>query len=175
MFALLTLPENTVRAQEKPADTTVKAHSPSKAALMSALLPGLGQAYNKKYWKIPIVYAGFGAFSYFIATNLTEYRAYKEAYNYVASGDSTYIDNEYALKYNENQLRQAKNYYRRNLEFTYILTGLWYILNILDATVDAHFFDYDISDDLSLSLDPVIDNRNYNIGTITGLSLKFTF
>lgn len=160
-------------------DSSLKLHSPTKAALFSAALPGLGQAYNKKYWKIPIVYAGFGVFTYFIIKNRKEYVKYREAFNYVSRGDSTYIDNEYVFKYNEDQLRDGKNYYRRNLEFTYILTGLWYIINILDATVDAHFFDFDVSDDLSLRIDPIIDNCNFipgrGTGTINGLTITLKF
>ncbi len=160
-------------------DSNLKVHSPTKAALFSAALPGLGQAYNKKYWKIPIIYAGFGVFAYFITNNHQEYVKYREAYDYVTSGDSTYINNEYAYKYNEDQLRDGKNYYRRNLEFTYILAGLWYILNILDATVDAHFFDFDINDDLSLRIDPMIDNRNFlpssKQGSVNGLTLTLKF
>jgi len=160
-------------------DSALKKHSPARAALYSAVLPGLGQAYNKKYWKIPIVYAGFGVFAYFITKNHQEYIKYREAYNYVVSGDSTYINNDYAYKYNEEQLRDAKNYYRRNLEFTYILTGIWYILNILDASVDAHFFDFDIADDLTLRIDPIIEQPRIfpypRGGTINGITLTLKF
>jgi hypothetical protein len=131
-----------------------KPHSVSKAAIYSAVLPGLGQAYNKKYWKIPIIYAGFGAFGYFIVTNNKEYVQFKEAYIYVANGDTTSINNPYVLKYNQTQLKEAMDYYHRNRDLSIILSALWYTLNILEAYVDAHFFDYDISDDLSLHFSP---------------------
>jgi hypothetical protein len=173
------LPKLTYCQHSVASDSSLKVHSPTKAALFSAALPGLGQVYNKKYWKIPIIYAGFGVFAYFITNNHKEYVKYREAYDYVSSGDSTYIDNDYAYKYNEDQLRDGKNYYRRNLEFTYILAGLWYILNILDATVDAHFFNFDIDDDLSLRIDPMIDNRNFlpsrNQGSVNGLTITLKF
>jgi hypothetical protein len=165
-----------VVAQVKNAqDTLQKPHSPTRAAIYSAVLPGLGQGYNRKYWKIPIVYAGFGVITYFIISNTSEYRKFREAYNYVASGDSSYIDNEYVGKYNEQQLLDSKNYYRRNMEFSYIIGGLWYILNIIDASVDAHFFDYDVSDDLSLEIDPVMYVRRDDQRRVSGIKITLKF
>jgi hypothetical protein len=131
-----------------------KPHSITKAAVFSAVLPGLGQAYNKKYWKIPIIYAGLGVFGYFVVKNNNEFIMFKEAYLYVANGETDTIDNPYAYKYNQTQLKDAMDYYRRNRDFSIILGGLWYTLNILEAYVDAHFFDYDISDDLSMHVSP---------------------
>ncbi len=166
-----------VCAQElMSADSTLaKPHSPNKAAIFSAVLPGLGQAYNKKYWKIPIVYAGFGVFFYFAISNRSEYIKYKEAYTYVASGDSSSIDNDYVLEYDEQQLLDGKNYHRRNMELSYILGGLWYILNIVDASVDAHFFDYDVSDDLTIRLEPVVNYQWRDPRPVSGLKLTLKF
>jgi hypothetical protein len=167
-----------VCAQEKMvADSTTlaKPHSPTKAAIFSAVLPGLGQAYNKKYWKIPIVYAGFGVLAYFAISNRNEYKKYKEAYTYVASGDSSYIDNDYVFEYDEQQLLDGKNYHRRNMELSFILGGLWYILNIVDASVDAHFFDYDVSDDLTIRLDPVVNYQWRDPRPVSGLKLTLKF
>ena len=159
-------------------DTTtyVKKHSPKKATIYSAVLPGLGQAYNKKYWKIPIVYTGFGILSYFIITNHSEYLKFREAYDYVNVGDTTIpINNDYIYKYSIDQLSKARDYYRRNMEFSMILTGFWYILNILDASVDANLFDYDISDDLSLHLEPLMKNSVIKPEPITGITIKIKF
>ncbi len=153
----------------------VKVHSPTRAALFSAVLPGLGQAYNRKYWKIPIVYAGFGLLTYFVISNTSEYKKYNEAYRYVAAGDSSHIDNDYVTKYDEQQLLDARNYYRRNMELSYIIGGLWYILNIIDASVDAHFFDYDISEDLSIRIDPMMHRRREDPGAVTGVRLTLRF
>ena len=177
IFLYLFLPGKRLEAQTTTVNDTVfvKRHSPTKAAIFSAVLPGLGQGYNKKYWKIPIVYAGFGLITYFIINSSGEYKKYKEAYNYVASGDSGYIDNDYVGKYDEQQLLDGKNYYRRNMELSYIIGGLWYILNIIDASVDAHFLDYDISDDLTIRFDPVMLVRRQDFGTITGLKLTLNF
>ena len=129
-------------------------HSVGRAAAFSAILPGLGQAYNKKYWKIPIIYAGFGAIGYFVITNNNEYNDFKEAYVYVANGETYPIDNPYVSKYTQQQLKEAMDFYRRNRDLSIIIGALWYTLNILEAYVDAHFFDYDISDDLTLKVSP---------------------
>lgn len=131
-----------------------KPHSPHKASIYSAILPGLGQAYNRKYWKIPIVYGGFGGLGYLVSMNTTEYRLAKDAFLYVSSGAEYPTDNKYVGRYSEADLISIRDYYRRNVELSWILTGFWYLLNIVDATVDAHFFDYDISDNLSLQVQP---------------------
>jgi len=178
LFSLLTVaPASKTQAQVKnQADTAkIKKHSPTRAAIFSAVLPGLGQGYNRKYWKIPIVYAGFGLITYFIITNTNNYREYKEAYTYVASGDSSYTDNSLVGRYDEQQLLDGKNYYQRNMELSYIIGGLWYLLNIIDASVDAHFLDYDVSEDLSIRLDPVMHIRRDNLKPVNGIKLTLNF
>jgi hypothetical protein len=168
---LFSVPAN---GQRIKADTVVpdsileKQHSPLKASLMSICLPGLGQAYNKKYWKIPVIYAGFGVMTYFIVTNGKEYSKYKNAYIESVNNDTTGKYQDLVHKYSEQELLNAREYYRRNLEISCIITGIWYILNIVDAAVDAHLFTYNISKDLSLKVDPVIMGpvmtRNFTSG-----------
>lgn len=139
-------------------------HSPKKATLFSMAIPGLGQAYNKKYWKIPIIYAGFAGVGYMIHDNTKEYNLFREAYIYELNktedpltGPQKPENNPYVDRYTDKEsLRQGRNYYRRQMEYYYILGAFWYIINVLDATVDAHFFDYNITNDLSLHLEPAI-------------------
>jgi hypothetical protein len=136
--------------------STREIHSAHKATIYSLVLPGLGQAYNKKYWKIPVIYAGFGAFAYSFIINKNEMDAFTEAYRYVTNNDSFPTDNEYVTRYPDpDDLLQGREFYRRRVELTVIFSAAWYFLNVIDAAVDAHFFDYNISDDLSLRLDPV--------------------
>lgn len=152
---------DTVIKQQKPAKSAKakKPHSPTKATIMSACLPGLGQIYNGKWWKVPIVYAGLGGLGYLVYSNYYEYSSYLHAYEF-KTGDLPEGANlnahetELASKYSDSQLQTYKESYRRDFEFYTILTVAWYGLNILDACVDGHLYSYDISDDLSFSVDP---------------------
>jgi hypothetical protein len=152
-----------------------KQHSPTKATIMSALLPGLGQVYNRKYWKVPVLYAGFGILTYFIVTNAKEYNMYKTAYT--EKVDSNYNGQypDLVSKYSETDLLSGREYYRRNLEISCLLTGLLYILNIVDAVVDAHLYTYNISKDLSLKAEPVIFGPIYNARGLAGVKLCLKF
>jgi hypothetical protein len=165
-------------AQDMPLKAKVEPpkHSVRKAAIYSAVLPGLGQAYTRKYWKIPIIYAGFGAFGYFIIRNNNEYNQFEEAYVYVANGETYPIDNPYVTKYNQDQLKEAMDYYRRNRDLSFILCALWYTLNVLEAYVDAHFFDYDISEDLSMHVSPsAISTPMAPVMPAPGIKVSFKF
>ena len=158
-----TITADTIVKNSKPAKNTKekKAHSPKTATIMSACLPGLGQIYNGKWWKVPIVYGGFGGLGYLVYSNYSEYHSYLLAYEY-KTGDlpeGTTL-NEYqtslANRYAASQLQTYKESYRRDFEFYTILTVAWYALNIVDACVDGHLYSYDISDDLSLNVDPYL-------------------
>ena len=161
-----------------------KPHSPTKATIMSACLPGLGQIYNGKWWKVPIVYAGLGGLGYLVYSNYSEYSSYLHAYEF-KTGDLpegmtlNAHETELANKYASNQLQTYKESYRRDFEFYTILTVAWYGLNILDACVDGHLYNYDISDDLSLSVDPYLRHAEQPIKipqyAQVGLSFKLNF
>ena len=146
---------------------------PEKAAMLSAAFPGFGQIYNRKYWKVPIIYAGFGVIAYFLDMNSSNYNKYRKAYFYRLDGNPMTVDD--FPNYSTDVLRRAMNYYRRNLEITYILAGALYILNILDASVDAHLMDFDVSEDLSFRLEPVIEKINYMAQPSAGIKLIIKF
>lgn len=165
--------------QAQSEEITLKTHNPKRAALYSAILPGLGQGYNKKYWKIPVIYAGIGTISYFAISNNNEYKIYKKAYDYKTEVNTDVGDDikELADRYTADNLISMRDYYRRNTELSWIILAIWYGLNIIDATVDAHFFYYDIGDDLSLSIDH-FNNTCYNYsncGLTTGLTFRLNF
>jgi len=145
-------------------------HSPKKAVIYSAILPGWGQAYNRKYWKMPIVYAGFGAVGYFIKTNHDQYILYKN--DYLLLQDDPGAQTSSGLM--EQQIRIRIDDYRRNRDLSIIGLFAWYGLGLVDASVDGHFFNYDIDEDLSLRLEPrIFDTYGHNQGL--GISLNFTW
>lgn len=155
-------------------------HSPKKATLL-ALIPSAGQAYNRKFWKMPIVYAGFTVTTYFAITNDNDYHLYRDAYDY-KTGVKTNVSQhavEEAEKYTNDNLITLRDYYRSNMELSWILTAAWYIIQIIDANVDAHFFYYDIDDNLTLHIEPQWNISQYNktlgYGNNIGLTLKLNF
>ncbi len=163
-----------VKAQDNKIENAAAKHSPKKAAIMSMVLPGLGQAYNKKYWKIPIIYAGVGIIAYAIDFNYTRYNTYRNAYILRTDGDSTTIDdfdpNYIDGGFNESNLLKLRNYYRRYLDLSFVSGFLLYVLNVIDANVDAHLYDFNVNDDLSLRIEPYW-SQNYS-GITVRLNLK---
>jgi hypothetical protein len=161
---------------ELPDSVKEKEHSPTKATIMSACLPGLGQIYNKKYWKVPVIYTGFAVLGYFIYFNVDEYLNYKCAYIESSYGNYNGSYSYLTQRYSAEELLSGREYYRRNLEISCLLTAVWYGLNILDATVDAHLFTYNISDELAVKIEPHVFTYGRNLPAATpGLSLKIIF
>ena len=144
-------------------DLTEPIQSPRKAAILSSTLPGLGQIYNKKYWKIPIIYAGLLTSAYYINDNNVQYKLYKDAY--LKRLDNNPDNDNFVGEYSSGDLLILKDFYRRNREVSILCFVGTYIINVLDAYVDAHLFDYDISEDISLQITPT-STANFN-----GLSL----
>jgi hypothetical protein len=142
-------------------------HSPQKAVIYSAILPGLGQVYNKKYWKVPIIYGGFYFLAYALDLYHKNYMDYKKGYAHFIDSDSTtlfyqQLDGIYLETTESNikeQLSYYKDAYRRERDMTIIWMAGLYFLNIIDALVDAHFYDYDIGKDLSLRVQPKLMNN----------------
>lgn len=140
-----------------------------KAAFYSLAFPGLGQIYNRKYWKLPIVYGVIGTGLYFTATNGKELRRYNTALELRLGpgGD------EFEGILSNTQLTDRRNAFRKNTELSAMLTGLAYGLNIIDAVVDAHLFEFDISDDLTLRWYPNFLTGNNSPIPAIHLSLQF--
>ncbi len=113
---------------------------------MSAILPGSGQAYNHKYWKIPIVYAALGTGTYFIVSNIGYYDSIYLALKNRTAG----LPDRYSGIYTTDDLFILKDYYRRNIDLSILATAALYGLNVVDAVVDAHLYYFDVSDKLSL-------------------------
>jgi hypothetical protein len=150
-------------------------YDPRKALLYAAVLPGLGQIYNKKYWKLPLVYGGFGALGYAVGFYQNGYKKYK----------SQLFDNINEAPNNENflhpvselstgQLRTIVTSYRRQRDFWLIMTGAMYLLQIVDAHVDAHLKEFDVNPNLQVSLEPLIE-QDAVLGRQSGVALIIKF
>ena len=188
------------RADTARADTLKRAAAlplpfkpnPTRAVIYSAIFPGLGQIYNRKYWKLPIVYGGFMGFIYAVTWNNKNYRDYSDAYLHIMTDDvnspSTWHQSwqnfvprnrdpkDYITNTNfRNNLKSGKDYYRRYRDLSIILTVAWYFLCMADAYVDAQLFDFDISPDLSLHLAPSLAPRTNNSPELFGLTCSINF
>jgi hypothetical protein len=153
---------------------------PAKAAFYSAILPGLGQAYNKKYWKIPIVWGAIGTGVYFYVRNNKEYNRYRDAYKSRLAG---FTNDEFYFDSNGNQLTEPRvttdglergqKFYKKNKEISLLVTLGLYALNIIDANVDAHLLQYNVDENLSLA--PHYEINEFDASSSVGLTLNFKF
>lgn len=128
-------------------------HQPARAAIYSAILPGSGQVYNRRYWKVPIVFAGLGISYWFIQDNNQEFQRYKSAYLDVLNNRPDEFNGAYAA----DQLRNVADTYQRWRDLSYVACGLVYALNIIDASVDGYFVRFNVSQDLTLRAGPALD------------------
>ncbi|MFT4682086.1 MAG: hypothetical protein ACI9FU_000592 [Granulosicoccus sp.] len=147
-----------------------KPHSPKLATLLSAVAPGAGQIYNRKYWKLPIIYGAFGGLIYSAIWNHTQFRTFKDAYLIRIDDDPTTTD-QFVGQYEEANLLSLQSDYRRNRDLSYVFIGVFYALNIIDAAVDAHLFDFNVDEDLSLQIKPVVEPIDYQQAQVYGLGL----
>ncbi|WP_026451901.1 DUF5683 domain-containing protein [Aequorivita capsosiphonis] len=143
--------------------------APAKAAFYSAVLPGLGQVYNKRYWKIPIIYAGMAAGVYFYKQQDDDYDRFRNAYKRRLAG---YTDDEFQGISND-RLINAQKTAQKNKSISIIVTAAFYFLNIVDANVDAHLRQYEVSEDLSLQ--PSFDYNQFSAKPQYGMSLTYRF
>jgi hypothetical protein len=149
--AVKTSPDRTV-------DSLLKYHTPRKAAIRSAILPGLGQIYNGKYWKVPIVYAAIGIPTAILIYNLTWYKRTRFAYTVLSNHDTANFPNidpklnGYVLYNNTTGLQTLRNQFRRDVDYSALFVILFWALNVVDASVDAHLKTFDVSPDLSLRM-----------------------
>jgi hypothetical protein len=141
---------------------------------MSACVPGLGQLYNEKWWKAPIVWGALGTVGYFIVTNHNQFIGFRDAYRQVVKGG------KYPLGYqdysgNSAGLRTQRDYYQRTRDILIIVGAALWALNIVDASVDAHLSTFDVSEDLSMRLQPVGGYVQEIQQPYVGMSLSFHF
>ena len=149
--------------------------APAKAAFYSAVLPGLGQIYNKRYWKVPIVYLGIGTSIYFYKLNNDDYNRFRNAYKRRLAGytDDEFWGNGTTPIVSSDRLEDAQKTAKRNKDLSIAVAVAFYLLNIIDANVDAHLRQFNVNNDLTLEpvfeLNPIDTKANYSI------SLKYRF
>lgn len=153
----------------------IKEHSPTKATLLS-LVPGLGQAYNKQYWKMPIIYAAMGTLTYLAVQNYNGYSRLRTEYGARMNNDTLKFNPTYK-NYSTTSVYNLKDAYQSAFELDLIIGGAIYVINLLDACVYAHLFTFTISDDVSLQMMPSIQKGNFasKFPYETGVSFRLHF
>ena len=156
-------------SQEEESNSPIDILRPSKAAFYSAVLPGLGQIYNKKAWKVPIVYAAIGISGYSYDFNKKKFWSYRDAYKRRKAG---YSDDQYqGIIINDDRLLDGQDFHKKYKDLSMVFLVGFYFLNILDANIDAHLLDFNV--DENLSFEPYFENDaifNQNLG----IKLKIT-
>ena len=137
-------------------DSSAKKYNPGIAIRRSAILPGWGQYTNKKYWKIPLVYAGIGIPVYLFTKNLKQYKEAKKAFILATDGDPSndnlIVEPYYSVRMQPDKIRVFRNAVRQNVDYSVLFFIIFWGLNVADAAVDANLKTFDVSDDLSLQL-----------------------
>jgi hypothetical protein len=179
--------------KEKPVKKIFKAES-ARATMLAVAFPGLGQIYNRKYWKVPFVYAGFGGLVYAVSYNSKWYNDFMKSYQdftdqvpetayylnlpmFKNTDPSTYdpaLHPSEASWYKDRMLKGI-DYFKKYRDLSYIGFAVWYLVTILDANVDASLFNYDISDNLDIDVTPVQMSMSGQTGMGLNLSLRVTF
>lgn len=154
-------------------DTSAKKFNPKVATFRSAVLPGWGQAYNKKYWKIPIIYGALGTTAGIFIYNLNTYKKLKQAIILRSDsdrGNDSLVDKRF-INHSTEAIRSNRNAFRQNIDYSVLFFLLFWGLNVVDATVDAHLKSFDVSDDISFKVKP-----GYNPASNTGgIFVVFSF
>ncbi len=130
---------------------------PNKAAIFSAVLPGMGQAYNNQYWKIPLIYGGGLLIGHYIEYNHRIYHEFRNALVAEVDGRPETI-NPYAGRFSQDALTRNRDAFRRNRDMLIVIAGAFYLLNIVDAHVSAHLHEFDINENLSMKVSPSIES-----------------
>jgi len=143
--------------------------TPAKAAFYSAILPGLGQAYNKKYWKIPIVYGAIGVSLYYYIDSNKSYHQYRDAYKRRLEG---FNDDEFSYL-DEDRLISAQKFYQRNRDLSALFVVGFYVLNIIDANVDAALRQFNVNENLSVRPDVYLNDVTLKANV--GLTFNYNF
>jgi hypothetical protein len=136
---------------------------PKKAGLYSAIVPGMGQLYNRQYWKLPVIYAGMAVTGYFLIDNIKQYRSYRKVYIGRIDNDPTTKDD---LTYTTEEVKLLQDSYKKYADLTVLFTAVGYMIQVMDAVASAHLKNFDISPDISMRMTPVVYGNGIGIGLV---------
>jgi len=150
---------------------TIDPLRPAKAAFYSAVLPGLGQIYNKKYWKLPLVYGAIGTSAYLYVDNQKNYNVYRNEYKNRLEGKKS--DSDFLARLSESQLITAQKGYQRNRDLSALFMVGFYVLNIIDANVDAALSQFNVSENLAFK--PSLISNDITSKNNVGFAMNYSF
>ena len=156
---------------EKDSLKSIDPLRPAKAGFYSAILPGLGQIYNKKYWKVPLVYGAIGTSIYFYVDNQKQYNMYRDEYKNRLAGSQS--KSEYLNRLSESQLISAQKQFKRNSDLSLLCAMGFYVLNIIDANVDASLSQFNVNNRLAFK--PVINFNDIAFRKDFGITCIYLF
>lgn len=163
--------KNKIVSKDSLKSQTIDPLRPAKAAFYSAVLPGLGQIYNKKYWKIPLVYGAIGTSTYFYIDNQKKYNLYRDEYKNRLEGKKS--DSEFLARLSESQLTTAQKEYQRYKDLSALFIVGFYVLNIIDANIDAALSQFNV--DERLAFKPAVMKNDITLNTNFGFALNYSF
>lgn len=164
--------KNNIQQPKLSNKNTLKIHNPNTALILSAIIPGAGQVYNRQAWKIPIVYAGLGGVGYFIYSNYNDMQLYKKEYLYRVNHDNGF-QNPDLIDYPTTNIYNLYESYNKNFQLFCLVEVAVYGLNLLDAYVFGHLFDFERENNMYLTLNPMLIPNNFNYSPGLCLQLKF--
>lgn len=154
---------------QKPIDPL----APSRAAFYSAIVPGMGQVFNKKYWKVPLVYAAIGVPLYFSIDNHKKYTEYRDEYKKRLRGIVN-TDDPIFGRLDNDRIIEGQRFYQKNRDLSIIIVAGFYVLSIIDANVDAHLMQFNVNDNLSIQPAFELNPQNFN-NYQYAINLRYSF
>ncbi|MBL0736052.1 hypothetical protein JI750_04090 [Flavobacterium sp. GN10] len=163
--------KNKIISKDSLKSETIDPLRPAKAAFYSAVLPGLGQVYNKKYWKVPLVYGAIGTSTYFYIDNQKKYNLYRDEYKNRLEGKKS--DSEFLARLTESQLTSAQKEYQRYRDLSALFIVGFYVLNIIDANIDAALSQFNV--DERLAFKPAVIKNDITFKNDFGFAVNYSF
>lgn len=171
IFSIFAQEKTQITSKESLKSETIDPLRPAKAAFYSAILPGLGQIYNKKYWKVPLVYGAIGTSTYLYIDNQKKYNVYRDEYKNRLEGVKS--DSQFLANLSESQLISAQKQFQRNRDLSALFIVGFYVLNIIDANIDAALSQFNVSENLAFK--PALIKDDITLKNDFGFAVNYSF